>query len=79
MRIAGSSDRPVGSALGGNRGSRVSGGLRLAPAEGEGLGDAPIRAVGDALADAEVVVLAVPARAVPDLIAEHGPKLAGTL
>jgi predicted dinucleotide-binding enzyme len=80
MRIAVIGTGHVGSALGGKfvaAGHEVVYGSRRA--EGEGPGDAPIRAVGDALADAEVVVLAVPARAVPDLIAEHGAKLAGTI
>ena len=35
--------------------------------------------MGDALADAEVVVLALPGGAVADLVAEHGPALAGTI
>jgi predicted dinucleotide-binding enzyme len=46
---------------------------------GEGPGGAPIRAVGDALADAEVVVLAVPGGAVSDVLTEHGAALAGTI
>ena len=63
----------VGGTLGGKfaaAGHEVVYGSRRA--EGEGPGGAPVQAVGDALADAEVVVLAVPARAIPDLIAEHG-------
>jgi 8-hydroxy-5-deazaflavin:NADPH oxidoreductase len=80
MRIAVIGTGHIGGALGGKfaaAGHQVVYGSRRA--EGEGPADAPIRAVGDALADAEVVVLAVPARAVPDLIAEHGAKLAGTI
>ena len=80
MRIAVIGTGHIGGALGGKfaaAGHEVVYGSRRA--EGEGPGDAPIRAVGDALADAEVVVLAVPARAIPDLIAEHGAKLAGTI
>jgi 8-hydroxy-5-deazaflavin:NADPH oxidoreductase len=44
---------------------------------GQGPGEAPARSIGDALKDAEVVLLAVPGQAVPDVVAEHGPALAG--
>jgi predicted dinucleotide-binding enzyme len=80
MRIAVIGTGHVGGTLGGKfvaAGHEVVYGSRRAA--GEGPGGAPVRAVGDALADAEVAVLAVPARAVPDLIAEHGSALAGTI
>jgi len=40
---------------------------------------AAVASVGDALARADVVLLALPGRAVADLTAEHGSALAGTL
>jgi len=44
---------------------------------GQGPGGAPVRSVGDALEDAEVVLLAVPGQAVPDVVNEQGAALAG--
>jgi 8-hydroxy-5-deazaflavin:NADPH oxidoreductase len=44
---------------------------------GEGPGGAPVRSIGDAIQDADVVVLAVPGQAVPDVVSEHGAALAG--
>ena len=44
---------------------------------GEGPGGAPVRGIGDALASAEVVLLAVPGQAVPDVVSEQGAALAG--
>jgi predicted dinucleotide-binding enzyme len=44
---------------------------------GEGPGGAPVRAIGEALEDAAVVLLAVPGQAVPDLVQEQGAALAG--
>jgi 8-hydroxy-5-deazaflavin:NADPH oxidoreductase len=44
---------------------------------GEGPGGVPVRAIGEALEDAEVVLLAVPGQAVPDVMQEHGAALAG--
>ena len=44
---------------------------------GEGPGGAPVRSIGDALKEADVVVLAVPGQAVPDVVNEHGAALAG--
>jgi 8-hydroxy-5-deazaflavin:NADPH oxidoreductase len=38
---------------------------------------APVRSIGDALEGAEVVLLAVPGQAVPGVVGEHGPALAG--
>ncbi len=40
---------------------------------------ARVASVGDALANAEVVILALPGEAVSDLVAEHGDALSGTL
>ncbi len=44
---------------------------------GQGPGGAPARSIGDALTDAEVVLLAVPGQAVPDIVTERGAALAG--
>jgi hypothetical protein len=44
---------------------------------GEGPGGAPVRGIGDALDGAEVVLLAVPGKAVPDVVNEQGAALAG--
>jgi hypothetical protein len=46
-------------------------------ATGEGPGGAPQRSVGDALAGAEVVLLAVPGRAIADVVAANGAALDG--
>ena len=75
MKIALIGTGHIGGTLGGKfaaAGHEVVYGSRQAA--GEGPGGAPVRTVADALADAEVVVLAVPARAIPDLIAEHGAR-----
>jgi predicted dinucleotide-binding enzyme len=48
-------------------------------AAGEGPGGAPVLAVGDALADADVVLLAVPGQAVADVVGEHSAALAGKI
>jgi 8-hydroxy-5-deazaflavin:NADPH oxidoreductase len=44
---------------------------------GEGPGGAPVRSIGDAIKDADVVVLTVPGQAVPDVANEHSAALAG--
>jgi hypothetical protein len=44
---------------------------------GEGPGGAPVRAIGEALEDAAVVLLAVPGQVVPDVVQEQGAALAG--
>lgn len=44
---------------------------------GEGPGGAPILPVGEALAGADAVLLAVPGRAVADVLGPHGAALAG--
>jgi 8-hydroxy-5-deazaflavin:NADPH oxidoreductase len=43
---------------------------------GEGPGGAPVRSIGDALKDADVVLLAVPGKVVADVVTEHGAALA---
>lgn len=43
---------------------------------GEGPGGAPVRGIGDALKDVDVVVLAVPGQVVADVVTEHGAALA---
>jgi 8-hydroxy-5-deazaflavin:NADPH oxidoreductase len=45
--------------------------------DGHGPGGAPVRSISDALKDAEVVLLAVPGQAVPDVVNEQGAALAG--
>jgi len=44
---------------------------------GDGPGGAPVRSIGDAVEGADVVVLAVPGAAVPDVVNQQGPALAG--
>ena len=44
---------------------------------GTGPGDTPVMAVGEALAGAEVVLLAVPGRAMAEVVAANGPALGG--
>jgi len=44
---------------------------------GDGPGGAPVLGIGDALKDADVVVLAVPGQIVGDVVTEHGAALAG--
>jgi predicted dinucleotide-binding enzyme len=46
---------------------------------GEGPGGAPARGVRESLSGAEAVLLAVPGQAVPGLVEEQGPALAGTV
>jgi predicted dinucleotide-binding enzyme len=80
MRIAVIGTGHVGGALGAKwlaAGHEVVYGARRGP--GEGPGGAPVLGIGDALADAEVVVLALPGGAVADVVAEHGSALAGTI
>jgi 8-hydroxy-5-deazaflavin:NADPH oxidoreductase len=44
---------------------------------GDGPGGAPVRGIGEAMKDADVVVLAVPGQVVGDVVTEHGAALAG--
>src|SRR5580693_2288518 len=46
---------------------------------GEGPGGAPVRSIGDALEDADVVLLAIPGQVVPDVVNEQGAALAGKI
>ena len=45
----------------------------------DGPGGAPVLAAGDALSGADVVLLAVPGRAVPDVLSTHRAALAGKI
>ena len=78
MRIAVIGTGNIGGTLGTKwraAGHDVVYGSRSAP--GEGPGGAPVRAIGEALAEADVVALAVPGGAVPELVTAHGAALAG--
>jgi predicted dinucleotide-binding enzyme len=78
MRIAVIGKGNIGGSLGGKwlaGGHDVVNGAR--EGSGEGPGGAPVHSIGDALEQAEVVVLAVPGQAVPDVVSEHGAALAG--
>jgi 8-hydroxy-5-deazaflavin:NADPH oxidoreductase len=44
-----------------------------------GPGGAPVLGIGDALKDADVVLLAVPGQVVPDVVSEQGAALAGKI
>jgi predicted dinucleotide-binding enzyme len=44
---------------------------------GEGPGGAPVTGIGDALKDADVVVLAVPGKVAADVVSEHSAALSG--
>ena len=78
MRIAVIGKGNIGGSLGGKwraAGHDVVYGAR--DGSGEGPGGAPVRGIGDALKDADVVVLAVPGQVVGDVVTEHGAALAG--
>ena len=78
MKIAVIGTGKIGGTLGGRwraAGHEVAYGSRAG--SGEGPGGAPLMAVGDALAGADVVVLAVPAGAVGGVVAANGAALAG--
>jgi predicted dinucleotide-binding enzyme len=78
MRIAVIGKGNIGGSLGGKwlaAGHDVVYGAR--DGSGEGPGGAPVRGSGDALKDADVVVLAVPGQVVGDVVTEHGAALAG--
>jgi len=78
MRIAVIGKGNIGGSLGGKwraAGHDVVYGAR--DGSGEGPGGAPVRSIGDALKDADVVVLAVPGQVVADVVTEHGTALAG--
>jgi 8-hydroxy-5-deazaflavin:NADPH oxidoreductase len=78
MRIAVIGTGNIGGTLGGKwraAGHDVVYGSRSG--SGSGPAGAPVHAVGDAIDGAEVVVLAVPASAVADVLSAHGPALDG--
>ena len=78
MRIAVIGKGNIGGSLGGRwraAGHDVVYGAR--DGSGEGPGGAPVQAIGEALEAAEVVLLAVPGQAVPDVVQEQGAALAG--
>ena len=78
MKIAVIGTGKIGGTLGGRwraAGYDVVYGSRTG--SGEGPGGAPLTAVGDALADADVVLLAVPGGAATDVVAANGAALAG--
>ena len=54
-------------------------GSRHPESEDTAAGGASVSSVADALSGAEAVILALPGAAVPDLAAQHGDALAGTL
>ena len=77
MRIAVIGKGNIGGSLGGKwraAGYDVVYGAR--DGSGEGPGGAPVHGIGDALKDADVVVLAVPGQVVADVVTEHGAALA---
>jgi 8-hydroxy-5-deazaflavin:NADPH oxidoreductase len=76
MRIAVIGTGNIGGTLGGRwqaAGHEVAYGSRAA--SGQGPGGAPVMAVADALARADVVLLAVPGSAVAEVVAANGPAL----
>jgi 8-hydroxy-5-deazaflavin:NADPH oxidoreductase len=78
MRIAVIGTGKIGGTLGGRwraAGHDVVYGARTP--SGEGPGGAPLLSVSDALADREVVLLAIPGGAVADIVAAHGTALDG--
>jgi predicted dinucleotide-binding enzyme len=78
MRIAVIGKGNIGGSLGGKwlaAGHDVVYGAR--DGSGEGPGGAPVRGIGDALKDVDVVVLAVPGQVVADVVTGHGAALAG--
>jgi predicted dinucleotide-binding enzyme len=78
MRIAVIGKGNIGGSLGSKwlaAGHDVVYGAR--DATGDGPGGAPVRGIGDAVRDAEVVVLAVPGQVVADVVGEQGAALAG--
>jgi hypothetical protein len=77
MRIAVIGKGNIGGALGSKwraAGHEVIYGAR--DGSGEGPGGAPVRSIGEAVKDADVVLLAVPGQAVPDVVAEQGAAIA---
>jgi predicted dinucleotide-binding enzyme len=82
MRIAVIGKGNIGGSLGSKwraAGYDVVFGARDASGDGPGPGGAPVLGVGDALLDADVVLLAVPGQAVADVLSEQGAALAGKI
>jgi|SRR5271165_1059749 len=80
MRIAVIGTGHIGGTLGGKwraAGHDVVYGSRKSA--GEGPGGAPLMPIGDAIAGADVVVLAIPGGAVAETIAAHGSALGGRI
>jgi predicted dinucleotide-binding enzyme len=80
MRIAVVGTGNIGSTLGARwtqAGHGVTYGARAQRADGPG--GAAVRSLGDAVAGADVVLLAVPGAAVTDVLAQVGAQLAGTV
>ena len=78
MKIAVIGKGNIGGTLGGRwraAGHEVTYGAR--DGSGEGPGGAPVRSTSEALRDAEVVVLAVPGQAVPEVVRDLGAALTG--
>ena len=78
MKIAVIGTGHIGGSLGAKwhaAAHEVTYGSRRGP--GEGPGGAPLRAIGDAIGTADVVVIAVPGGAVAGVVAEHGKALDG--
>jgi predicted dinucleotide-binding enzyme len=82
MRIAVIGKGKIGGSLGSKWravGYDVVYGARDASGEGEGPGGAPVLGIGDALKDADVVLLAVPGKVVADVVSEQSAALAGKI
>jgi len=83
MKIAVIGKGNIGGSLGSKwraAGYDVVYGARDASGPGDtGPGGAPVLAVGDALEDADVVLLAVPGQVVPDVVREQGAVLDGKI
>jgi len=80
MKIAVIGTGHIGGTLGGKwqaAGHDVVYGSRKG--DGEGPGGAPLMPIGDAIAGADVVVLAIPGGAVAETVAEHGAALDGRI
>ena len=78
MRIAVIGKGNIGGSLGSKflaAGHEVTFGAREAASAGPG--GAPVLAIGDAIKDADVVLLAVPGQVVADVVTEHAAALAG--
>ena len=78
MKIAVIGTGHIGGSLGAKwhaAGHEVAYGSRRG--SGEGPGGAPLRPIGEAVAEAEVVVIAVPGGAVADVVAQHGQAMDG--